>query len=133
MRPGRPRCPRRIECEPEVTYFKPRGVPLHELEVVVLTVEELEVIRLLDLEGMDQEHAAQRMGISRRAFWEDLQSGRRKVADALIRGKAIEIRGGNYSMDADRRSGPARCGHGCHQGTSGSTQDDHQDQSSEGA
>jgi uncharacterized protein len=132
MRPGRPRCPRRIECEPEVTYFKPRGVPLHELEVVVLTVEELEVIRLLDLEGMDQEHAAQRMGISRRAFWEDLQSGRRKVADALIRGKAIEIKGGSHSTDADRRSGPARCGHVCHQGTSGSTQDDHNDHSSGG-
>jgi uncharacterized protein len=133
MRPGRPRCPRRIEREPEVTYFKPRGIPLHELEVVVLTVEELEVIRLLDLEGMDQEQAAQRMGISRRAFWEDLQSGRRKVADALIRGKAIEIKGGSYSMDADRRSGPARCGHRCHQGTAGPTQDDHQDQSSEGS
>jgi uncharacterized protein len=98
MRPGRPRCPRRIETEPVVTYFKPRGVPMRELEVVLLSLEELEVVRLSDMEGLDQEEAAQRMGISRRAVWEDLQNARRKIAEALVKGKAIEIGGGDYTV-----------------------------------
>ncbi len=93
---GRPKCPRRVEQTPDVTYFKPRGVPLSELEVVSLTVEELEALRLVDLEDLRQEDAAARVGISRRAFWEDLKSARIKVALALSAGKAIEIKGGNY-------------------------------------
>jgi hypothetical protein len=64
---GRPKCPRRVKQTPEITYFKPRGVPLSELEVV-----------------------------SRRAFWEDLKAARTKTALALTTGKAIEIKGGNY-------------------------------------
>ena len=93
---GRPKCPRRVEHTPEVIYFKPRGVPLCELEVVALAVEELEALRLVDIEGLTQEDAAYQMGISRRSFWEDLQSARKKVAVALTTGKAIEIAGGNY-------------------------------------
>lgn len=93
---GRPKCPRRVEHTPEVIYFKPRGVPLQELEVVSIAMEELEALRLVDLEGLTQEEASLKMGISRRAFWEDLQSARRKVAFALTTGKAIEISGGDY-------------------------------------
>jgi uncharacterized protein len=93
---GRPKCPRRVEQTPDVTYFKPRGVPLSDLEVVSLTVEELEALRLVDIEGLRQEDAASRVGISRRAFWEDLKAARMKVALALSTGKAIEIKGGNY-------------------------------------
>ena len=124
MRPGRPRCPRRIESEPEVTFFKPRGVPLKELEIVVLTMEELEAVRLIDLEGMDQERAAQSMGISRRALWDDLQSARGKIAKALIEGKAIEIKGGNYSLETGGRSGQGCCGGRCHRESPGTTQDE---------
>ncbi|MGP8321672.1 MAG: DUF134 domain-containing protein [Methanosarcinaceae archaeon] len=94
--PGRPKCLRRIENAPEVTYFKPRGVPMSKLEVVSLVMEEFEALRLVDLEGLHQEEAAQIMGISRRAFWEDIQNARAKVALALTTGKAIEIKGGNY-------------------------------------
>jgi predicted DNA-binding protein (UPF0251 family) len=93
---GRPKCPRRVEQTPDVTYFKPRGVPLADLEVVSLTVEELEALRLVDVEGLRQEDAASRVGVSRRAFWEDLKAARMKVAIALSTGKAIEIKGGNY-------------------------------------
>jgi predicted DNA-binding protein (UPF0251 family) len=93
-----------------VTYFKPRGVPLRELDVVQLSLEELEAVRLTDLEGSDQEEAAQKMGISRRALWEDLQNARRKIADALVNGKAIEIKGGNYTVEKRLRYA---C-HGCH-------------------
>lgn len=94
--PGRPKCPRRIENAPEVTYFKPRGVPMSELEVISLVIEEFEALRLVDMEGLQQEEAAQIMGISRRAFWKDIQNARAKVAFALATGKAIEIKGGNY-------------------------------------
>ncbi len=93
---GRPKCPRRVEQKPNITYFKPRGVPLSGLEVVYLTVEELEALRLVDIEGLRQEDAAIRVGISRRAFWEDLKAARTKIALALTAGKAIEIKGGNY-------------------------------------
>jgi uncharacterized protein len=99
MRPGRPRCPRRIEREPSVTYFKPRGIPLDQLDVMVITLEELETVRLVDLEGMEQEIAAASMGISRRAFWDDLQRARMKIAEALIDGKAIRIDGGSYQVN----------------------------------
>lgn len=81
---------------PDITYFKPRGVPLSGLEVVSLTIEELEALRLVDIEGLRQEDAATRVGVSRRAFWEDLKAARMKVALALSTGKAIEIKGGNY-------------------------------------
>lgn len=67
-----------------------------ELETISLAVEELEALRLVDREGMLQEEAAFQMGISRRAFWEDLRSARKKVALALTTGKAIEISGGSY-------------------------------------
>ncbi len=100
---GRPKCPRRVEHTPDVTYFKPRGVPLSDLEVVSITVEELEALRLVDVESLKQEDAAIRVGISRRAFWEDLKSARMKIALALNTGKAIEIKGGTYirAEDAD--------------------------------
>lgn len=103
MRPGRPRCPRRIESEPVVSYFKPQGVPLKDLDVVQLSFEELEAIRLIDLEGLDQEDAALRMGISRRALWADLQNARMKIVEALVKGKAIEIKGGDYVVKKIRR------------------------------
>lgn len=98
MRPGRPRCPRMIETEPAVTYFKPLGVPLNELEVVTLSLEELEAVRLSDMEDLNQENAAHMMGISRRALWEDLQNARKKITVALVKGMAIEITGGNYTI-----------------------------------
>ena len=69
---------------------------MSELEVVSLAIEEFEALRLVDLEGLQQEEAATMMGISRRAFWEDIQNARSKVALALTTGKAIEIKGGNY-------------------------------------
>ena len=71
-------------------------MPLQELEVVSIALEELEALRLVDLEGLTQEEASLKMGISRRAFWEDLQSARRKVTFALTTGRAIEISGGDY-------------------------------------
>jgi rubrerythrin len=61
-----------------------------------LSIEELEAIRLCDLLQVEQNEAADMMGISRKTFWNDLQKARQKVVDALVNGKAIEISGGDY-------------------------------------
>ncbi len=91
---------RRVASLPEVTYFKPAGVPLRALEDVSLTVEEAEAIRLKDLEGLDQRECAEQMRISRPTFHRILQSARGKVADTLLNGKALRIEGGNFALDS---------------------------------
>jgi predicted DNA-binding protein (UPF0251 family) len=87
---------------PQVTHFKPAGIPASTLESVGLTVEETEAIRLKDLEGLQQEECAQRMRISRPTFHRVLESARQKVADALINGKALRIEGGNFALASQR-------------------------------
>jgi predicted DNA-binding protein (UPF0251 family) len=94
----RPRKPRRVSVEPGVTYFKPRAVPLAELEEVRLTVSELESIRLHDCQEMDQKQAAEKMGISQPTFNRLLKSARKKIAEALSEGKAIRVEGGEYTV-----------------------------------
>jgi predicted DNA-binding protein (UPF0251 family) len=89
---------RRIGCEPGVSYFKPRGIPISRLDEVNLTVDELESIRLADLEGMYQDVAAERMNVSRQTFGNIVNSARRKIADVLVNGKAIRIEGGIYQI-----------------------------------
>lgn len=92
-----PRC-RRVSFVPEATYFKPAGVPMRILEEIPLSVDEAEAIRLKDLEGLEQEEGADKMGISRPTFQRILASARQKVADALLNGKAIRIEGGNFEL-----------------------------------
>ncbi len=62
-------------------------------EAVILQAEEMEVLRLVDLEGRGQEEAAIAIGISRRTLWKDLHEARSKVADALVNGKTIRVEG----------------------------------------
>jgi len=95
------RC-RRVWSVPEFTYFKPAGVGMTELEEVVLTVDEFEAVRLKDLEGLEQEEVAKKMGISQPTLHRLLVSARRKIAEAIVKGKAIKIEGGVY-MVAGRR------------------------------
>ena len=85
---------RRIRFNPDITYFKPRGVPLRELEEVILQPDEIEAIKLKDLEGLDQEECAKRMNISQPTFHRTIILARKKVADAIINGKAIKMEGG---------------------------------------
>jgi predicted DNA-binding protein (UPF0251 family) len=94
-RPIKWRCVTRV---PSVTYFKPAGQPLRALAEVALTVEEVEAIRLKDLEELQQEECAERMRISRPTFHRVLQSARRKLADVLVNGKALRIEGGNFAF-----------------------------------
>ncbi len=99
---ARPPKERRVEYLPVVTAFKPAGLPKAALEEVVLTVEELEAVRLKDLEGLEQEECAARMEISRPTFQRILGTARAKIADALINGKGLRIEGGNYQLAAGR-------------------------------
>lgn len=84
---------RHIESEPAVRYFKPRAVPLCELEETELSLAEFESLRLADHEGLYQQEAAGRMGISRQTFANIVHEARRKVADALVNGRALKILG----------------------------------------
>ena len=87
----RPRLCRRIRVNPNVTYFKPQGVPLRFLEVVELTTEEAEALRLRNIKDLEQEEAAKKMNTSQSTFQRILSSAYKKIADALINGKAIKI------------------------------------------
>ena len=99
---GRPRKWRRVGFIPEITYFKPAGIPLRILEEVCLSVEEAEAVRLKDWEGLEQEQCAGKMNVSRQTFQRVLGSARRKVADALLHGKAMRIEGGNFQPALQR-------------------------------
>jgi uncharacterized protein len=101
---------RRIAYLPNVTYFKPAGIPMRELEEVNLSIEEAEAIRLKDLEGLEQEEAAEKMNISRPTFQRILASARRKISDVLLNGKAIRIEGGNFEVDPQFMQGGRCCG-----------------------
>ena len=90
----RPCCMRQIGFVPGVIYFKPAGIPLRDLEEVVVALDELESLRLADLQGLYQEKAAEQMKISRPTFARVVESARKKVADALINGKALRLEGG---------------------------------------
>ena len=94
----RPRKCRRVENLPGTTYFKPAGIPMRVLEDVHLTVDEIEALRLKEIEELDQETGAERMGISRPTFQRILSSARKKMADAVLNGKAIRIEGGIFEM-----------------------------------
>lgn len=94
----RPQKDRMVAYNPKISYFKPRGIPMMQLEEVRLTVDEREAIRLSDLLGMSHEDAGLRMGVSRATFGRIIQRARQVVADALINGKAINVGGGNYRI-----------------------------------
>jgi predicted DNA-binding protein (UPF0251 family) len=81
------------------------------MEIVNLAVDEFEAIRLKDLEGFEQEIASEKMGISQPTFHRVLESGRKKVADALVKGKAIKIEGGDYVLEAGRKFKCLSCEH----------------------
>lgn len=106
----RPTKCRKIDFQPKVLFFKPAGMPLHDLEEVVLTLDELEALRLADLEGLYQEDASAQMGVSRPTFGNIVSSARKKTADALLNGKAIRIEGGVVEK-TERRFICLSCGH----------------------
>lgn len=108
----RPQKDRFVAFKPNTSYFKPRGIPMLDLDEVRLTVDEREAIRLSDLQGLSHEEAGRCMGVSRATFGRIIQRARKAVADAIINGKAINIEGGNYKMvDAARLFRCHHCRH----------------------
>ncbi|SFS05336.1 DUF134 domain-containing protein [Anaeromicropila populeti] len=96
---------RKIENIPAIPYFIPAETDVTELPENILKLEELEALRLKDLEGLEQEECAAKMEVSRPTFQRILLSAREKVADSLVNGKVIRIEGGNFT----RNICPVKC------------------------
>ena len=105
----RPRCLRRIACRPLSGLFKPAGIPAARLQQTVMTLDELEALRLADLLGLYHEAAALQMKVSRQTFGRIIQSAHRKVADALMHGKALSLKGGDVEMARMRTFNCSAC------------------------
>ncbi len=99
----RPHKNRMVAYNPDISYFKPRGIPLIDLQEVQITIDEYEALRLSDLMNMSYEDAANKMKVSRATFGRIVQRARKTVADALINGKAINIQGGSYRIIDKKR------------------------------
>ena len=106
----RPRKHRLLDRAPQDAIYKPAGVPLDCLRRVMLLQEELEALRLADLEGLTQQEAAGRMGISRSTFQRIVTRARRQVALAVAGGHALQIEGGTFQVRSHHRRGPRRRG-----------------------
>ena len=100
-----------INSEKEMNYFKPAGVPLRDLDEVVLSHVELDCLRYADHEDVNQNIAGEKMGISQPSFSRHLKSARQKVTDAIINGKALKIEGGHYPVVSIRTFKCENCGH----------------------
>lgn len=88
----RPKKPRTLRFMPGVYFFKPRGVPLRRLEEVILEQDEMEALKLHDVDGLDHLEAAKKMGISQPTFGRVIDEAYKKIAEALVGGKAIRIK-----------------------------------------
>ena len=96
---ARPEKNRKICHPPLMKGFKPYGIPLCKIETIRLTFEEYESIRLVNYEMLSQEHAADKMNVSRPTLTRIYNKAIKIITKAFIEGKAIEIKGGNYDLD----------------------------------
>jgi uncharacterized protein len=103
---ARPHKQRFVGTPPAISMFKPQGKPVRDLEVLILSLDELEAIRLADFGGDQHEHAAAKMNISRPTFGRILEQAHKIIADALLHGKALQIEGGPVTTS---RRGEVRC------------------------
>ncbi len=102
---------RRVREQPRSGCFKPSGIRGCELESVTLTIDELEAIRLADLEGLYHEEGAEHLGVSRQTFGNILKSAHAKVADCLVNAKKLKIEGGEIECVGRHRNGRLKGGH----------------------
>ena len=110
----RPTKPRAVRHDPSVVHFKPAGVPLRVLDEVSLGLDELEAMRLADLENLSHEQVGEMMNVSRATVGRILAEARRKTVMALVHGSAIRVEGGTVEQIIDedevRGRGPGRRG-----------------------
>lgn len=101
----RPRKTRRVCSLPNFQMFGPANRTINEDNLIVMMVEEFEVIRLMDLEGLDQEQCAERMGVARSTVQRMYNDAKRKIANSLVNGKMLKIEGGDYVLcDIDKHN-----------------------------
>ncbi|MFX0168932.1 MAG: DUF134 domain-containing protein [Candidatus Hodarchaeota archaeon] len=98
----RPHKRRFVRAEPNITYYKPRGIPIGTISEVVLNVDEFEALRVKDLLGLPQKKAAQQLKVSQPTLHRILKTAHTKVADALVNGKALRIEGGPFELPSVR-------------------------------
>ncbi|WP_343252863.1 DUF134 domain-containing protein [Ligaoa zhengdingensis] len=106
----RPRKWRRVCCMPQISRFGPLDGGGEAAPAVRMTVDEFEMIRLIDLEGLTQEEAARRMSVSRTTVQSSYNVARRKLADSLVNGRLLLIEGGDYVLCGEDSPG-CGCGH----------------------
>ncbi len=100
---ARPQKPRTVSDDAPVSYFKPQGIPLVSLSEIVLTLDGREALRLVDVEGVDQQEAARRMNVSRSTLSRILAEARRTTATAITAGLALRIEGGSVTRGCGHR------------------------------
>ncbi len=105
----RPRKCRRVCGMPQVRVFAPQGQAVQQASLV-LTVDQYEMLRLMDLEGYTQEECARQMGVARTTVQADYNEARRILAQALVHGHSIRIEGGEYTLCTAHPCGGRRCG-----------------------
>ena len=98
-RRGRPRMNRSLEGGPAGRCYAPQCDSDRKGDIVLLLPEEMAAINLIDLQQMEQEQAAVALGVSRKTIWRDIHEARRKIADALINGKTIQMAGCTRSLE----------------------------------
>lgn len=97
----RPVKPRIVENMPQVNFYKPAGVPMTELKEVVLSIDEFEALRLKDMEKLEQQSCAEKMGVAQSTFQRIITIARQKVITCLVEGNALRIEGGEYDLSTD--------------------------------
>jgi predicted DNA-binding protein (UPF0251 family) len=80
-----------MQFQPDVLYFKPQGIPMHQLEEVILLPDELEALKLYEVDDLDQTESAKKMNVSQPTFARILDSAQKKIAGAIVKGRAIKI------------------------------------------
>lgn len=107
----RPRKHRKVCCLPESSLFGPINGPMLNLEMVKMTVEEYETIRLIDLEELTQEECSERMMVARTTIQKIYNDARRKIAKSLVLGNTLKIEGGDFKLydEGEQKHGCSRC------------------------
>lgn len=94
----RPRKWRKVCCLPDVNRFGPLGSSVEKEHFVIMSVDEYETIRLIDLEGLTQEECSIQMNVARTTVQGIYQEARKKIAESLVNGKILRIEGGDYKL-----------------------------------
>lgn len=109
----RPRKRRRVCRLPNYRVFGPMDGNCNN-EDIILSIDEHEVIRLIDLEGLEQEQCAQRMNVARSTVQRMYSEAKQKIADCIVNGKILKIEGGDYELCRMDRDCCGSCNQGGH-------------------